>query len=180
MEIKPWNGTLEALHFGNDCIQLNPDNSTVFGTEDCLFLNIFVPKVCSLTQSSSVKLPVVFYILGGQFAFGSSSFYGPDYIIDTNVILVCLFCMFRSIFIWNQRAPYNFQVTVNYRVGPFGFLTLNMSEYSGNMALKDQAIALKWTYENIERFGGDKEKITLFGHSSGMWEVNGNQLELVN
>lgn len=57
---------------------------------------------------------------------------------------------------------------MNYRVGPFGFLSLHgFREYSGNMALKDQAIALRWIYENIEKFGGAKENITLFGHSSG-------------
>lgn len=56
---------------------------------------------------------------------------------------------------------------MNYRVGPFGFLSLNLPEYSGNMALKDQALALRWIHENIEHFGGAKENITLFGHSSG-------------
>lgn len=58
-------------------------------------------------------------------------------------------------------------MTINYRVGPFGFLTLNLPDYSGNMALKDQAVALQWIYENIENFGGDKKRITVFGHSSG-------------
>lgn len=52
-------------------------------------------------------------------------------------------------------------------MGPLGFLSLNLPEYSGNMGLKDQALALRWIYENIESFGGAKENITLFGHSSG-------------
>lgn len=59
------------------------------------------------------------------------------------------------------------QVTFNYRLGPFGFLTLNTPDYSGNMGLKDQLLALKWVNKNIERFGGDKSKITIFGHSAG-------------
>lgn len=56
---------------------------------------------------------------------------------------------------------------MNYRVGPFGFLTLDEPDFSGNMALKDQLLALQWVNENIERFGGDVNNVTLFGHSSG-------------
>lgn len=52
-------------------------------------------------------------------------------------------------------------------MGPHGFLSLGIPEYSGNMAMKDQLLALKWTSENIEQFGGDKNNIVLFGHSSG-------------
>lgn len=52
-------------------------------------------------------------------------------------------------------------------MGPFGFLSLDTAEYSGNMALKDQLLAIKWTNENIHKFGGDKNRITLFGSSSG-------------
>lgn len=61
----------------------------------------------------------------------------------------------------------NFQITSNHRVGPFGFLALNVPEYSGNMGLKDQSLALRWVYEHIEHFGGDKNQITICGHSSG-------------
>lgn len=62
---------------------------------------------------------------------------------------------------------FNFQVTFNYRLGIFGALTLDLPEYSGNMGLKDQRLAIKWVHENIEHFGGDKNKIGLVGHSSG-------------
>lgn len=84
-KIDPWNKTLDAFHYGNDCIQINPDSNNIFGAEDCLYLNIFVPKECPIL---SPKLPVIFYIFGGQFAFGSASFYRPDFIMETNVILV--------------------------------------------------------------------------------------------
>lgn len=76
---------------------------------------------------------------------GNTDTLGPDYLIETDVIIV----------------------TINYRLGIFGFLSLNTTEYSGNMGLKDQQLALKWTYENIEQFHGDPTKITVLGHSSG-------------
>lgn len=76
---------------------------------------------------------------------GDDGLYGPDFIIEKHVILV----------------------TLNYRLGIFGFMTFNTSEYSGNMALKDQQLALKWTHENIARFSGDPKRVTVFGESAG-------------
>lgn len=58
-------------------------------------------------------------------------------------------------------------VTHNNRLGIFGFLSLNTPEISGNMGIKDQQMALKWIHANIERFGGDPNRITLSGQSSG-------------
>lgn len=60
------------------------------------------------------------------------------------------------------------QVTFNYRLGPFGFLSMDTAEYSGNMGLKDQLLAIKWTVENIYNFGGDKDQITLHGTNAGI------------
>lgn len=96
------------------------------------------------------KLPVIFYIHGGAFIIGAGSIAGPEILLDEDVVLV----------------------TVNYRLGPFGFLSLNTTEYSGNMGLKDQLLALQWVNENIHNFGGDKAKITLYGHSAGAVAVN--------
>lgn len=71
--------------------------------------------------------------------------FAPDLLLERDIILV------------------NF----NYRINIFGFMSLGTNEYSGNMGLKDQQLAIKWIYENIEKFGGDKHQTTLSGHSSG-------------
>lgn len=81
---------------------------------------------------------------------GSSNWVGPELLLDEDIILV----------------------TINYRVGPFGFLSLNTAEYSGNMGLKDQLQALRWVNENIDHFGGDANKITIFGQSAGAAAVH--------
>lgn len=61
----------------------------------------------------------------------------------------------------------NIVVTLQYRLGIFGFLNLGHGEYTGNMGLKDQQLAIKWAYENIEQFSGQRDEILLFGHSAG-------------
>lgn len=93
-------------------------------------------------------MPVLFWIHGGAFIGGSGNdgLYGPDFLIEKRIILV----------------------TSNYRLGVLGFLSLHLPEYSGNMGMKDIHLALKWTNKNIERFGGDHTRITIFGHSAGM------------
>ena len=58
-------------------------------------------------------------------------------------------------------------MNIQYRVGIFGFLNLGYGEYTGNMGLKDQQLALKWIYENIENFSGNKNEILLIGQSAG-------------
>lgn len=93
-------------------------------------------------------MAVIFFIHGGGFFYGSGNnfFYGPDFLLENDVILV----------------------TSNYRLGAFGFMSLSTKTYSGNMGLKDQQMALKWTHRNIRAFGGDRRRITLMGHSAGM------------
>lgn len=87
------------------------------------------------------------YFYGGAFLNGRSDdfYYGPELLLNKCVILV----------------------TNNYRVGAFGFLTLGTSEYSGNMGMKDQKMVIKWVKDNIDAFGGDSNKITIFGQSAG-------------
>lgn len=92
----------------------------------------------------------MFWIHGGGFCeySGNSNLFGPDFLVKKNVILV----------------------TINYRLGVFGFLSLGTPEYSGNMGLKDQQMALEWVYKHIDRFYGDRNRITVFGQSAGKEE----------
>lgn len=89
----------------------------------------------------------MFYIFGNAFCCKSVEFarYGPHFFMEEGVIIV----------------------TFSYRIGPFGFLSTNDEVVLGNVGLKDQNLALKWTNENIHLFGGDPKKITIFGKSSG-------------
>lgn len=87
------------------------------------------------------------HIFGGAFIGGCGDDYaaGPDFLMEREIILV----------------------TFNHRVNLFGFVSLGTAEYSGNMGLKDQQLAIKWIHKNINSFGGDNTQITLSGHSSG-------------
>ena len=62
-------------------------------------------------------------------------------------------------------------VSINYRLGNLGFLSLGENELSGNMGLKDQTLALEWVQSNIEQFGGDPNRVTISGESAGSWSV---------
>lgn len=88
-KIDPWNDIFDAFEFGNDCVQRDSSTNEIIGSEDCLNLNVFVPNKCSALNPQT-KMPVVYFILGGQFQFGSASFYGPNFLMETNVIIVCI------------------------------------------------------------------------------------------
>ena len=120
------------------------------GQEDCLLLNIYVPgKVYN--DTSETKYPVMVWIYGGGFTQGDYTFkkYGPQPYMDKDIIVV----------------------TVNYRLGPFGFLSLGDAGVYGNAGLMDQNLALQWVRENIGNFGGDKDSVTIFGESAGSLSV---------
>ena len=87
------------------------------------------------------------YIHGGAYTYFSSNSrrFGPDYLLDRDVVLVAM----------------------NYRLGIFGFLSTGDAEAPGNFGLKDQVLALRWVQENIRYFGGNPDKVTLFGLSAG-------------
>ncbi|XP_043467863.1 uncharacterized protein LOC122502062 [Leptopilina heterotoma] len=144
-----WSGIRQAKSFGSSCLHTLFGIKTI-GKEDCLFLNVYSPLLEFQENMKNNSLPVMVYLHGGIFFFGGSDNYEATYFLDKNVIFV----------------------TLNYRQGILGFLTTADSEASGNFGLKDQRLALKWVQENIESFGGDKNRVTLFGISSGSSSVH--------
>ncbi|XP_031627086.1 esterase B1-like [Contarinia nasturtii] len=144
---RKWTEPLKVHNYSDGCAPSSTFMPTpTTKSENCLFLNVYVP------DGGSKKKTVLVFIHGGSFTEGSGDnlYYGPDFLID----------------------PDNVLVTINYRLGIFGFLNLGFEPYTGNMGLKDQQMALKWIYENIENFGGNKEEILLFGESAGAASVN--------
>lgn len=154
----PWDGVKETKEFGPRCMQL-----PVFGdmnfrsdgkSEDCLYLNIWTPA-----KSADDKLPVLIYYYGGGFIAGDGS--EPRY--DGASM---------------ARNHKMVSVTTNYRLGAFGFLAHpeltaeSPHNSSGNYGLLDQVKALQWVYENIEKFGGDPDNITIAGESAGSISVS--------
>ncbi|XP_012215168.1 juvenile hormone esterase-like isoform X1 [Linepithema humile] len=139
---EPWAGGRDASKHGNISIQMDSFTQEMIGDEDCLYLNVYTINI-NLRKKRSVMV----WIHGGGFSSGSgdSSLYGPDYIIQKDVILV----------------------TLNYRLGVLGFLNLNDEVAAGNQGLKDVVMALQWVQKNISKFGGDPENVTIFGESAG-------------
>lgn len=127
--------------------------------------------MCFADVSPDTKLDVMVYIHGGRFMEGSGNddFAGPDFLINENVVVVNYIQNLEILSCFKYCCATHTQVTLNYRLGVFGFLSLGSDEYSGNMGLKDQLLALKWVNENIHFFGGDKDKVTLLGHSAGKY-----------
>ncbi|KAH8280519.1 hypothetical protein KR018_009064, partial [Drosophila ironensis] len=133
---------LDCSKEGSMSHQRDPFTLEVVGSEDCLFLNVYAPKV-----KSPDPLPVMVWIHGGGFFFGNgnSDFHFPAKLMEQEVIVV----------------------TLNYRLGALGFLSLPEEGIHGNMGLKDQRLALQWVQDNIASFNGDPKNVTLFGESAG-------------
>ena len=135
----------QAKEHGNICIQ-----SRIYDfffkryvrnfthNEDCLYLDVYSPNV-------TLRLPVMFYIHGGGNQAGAALAFPSDILALHGVVVVI----------------------IQYRLGPFGFLSTGDSAAPGNFGMLDQVQALKWVKENIEHFGGDPGKVTIFGESAG-------------
>ena len=130
------------------CLQLEQYTTGIKGQEDCLMLNIYVPEIVFTNETI---LPVMFFIHGGSLILGSNNFdlYGPQNFMEKEVVVV----------------------TINYRLGPLGFLTLGTEFVPGNAGLRDQNLALSWVKKNIDKFGGNPDAVTIFGQSSGAFSV---------
>ncbi|KAK4990791.1 hypothetical protein LTR50_002327 [Elasticomyces elasticus] len=129
--------------------------------EDCLTINVQRPS----TATASSKLPVLFWIYGGGFEFGSTQNYDASELITTSVV---------------EGKPIIY-VSVNYRLGGFGFLPGRkiLADGSANLGLLDQRLGLQWVADNIAKFGGDPTKVTIWGESAGSISVF-DQMALYN
>jgi para-nitrobenzyl esterase len=148
---KPWTEPADAYEYGNRAIQ-NPglegaDTNMPETSEDCLFLNVWSPGL------DNKKRPVMVWLHGGGFSSGS----GGD-----------VFCEGKNL----ARKGDVVVVTVNHRLNVFGFLQLSKEwgpDYvsSGQAGMLDIVMSLEWVRENIKRFGGDPDNVTIFGESGG-------------
>lgn len=132
----------QAFNYGPNCPGGNWDQQAPH-SEDCLYLNVFVPTSFS---SGFVSKPVMMWIAGDGFSTGSSDRFTPEVLCGYTDVIV---------------------VTVNYRLGPLGFFSTGDREAVGNYGLWDQHLAMQWVKGNVASFGGDPDKITIFGESSG-------------
>jgi para-nitrobenzyl esterase len=152
---------LEALAFSAICPQIaspfggvyDVAPGTVTGNEDCLYLNVYAPAMTG-SDARAANLPVMFWIHGGGNSVGHASFYdGGRLAQEQNVVVV----------------------TINYRLGPFGWLRhaalrpegASAADASGNYGTLDMIRALHWVRDNIAGFGGDPGNVTIFGESAG-------------
>ncbi|XP_055596871.1 venom carboxylesterase-6-like [Uranotaenia lowii] len=131
---------------GAQCLQDDDKCNELACSEDCLYLNVYTPKI-KRSHKSLLTMPVLVWIHGGSFVEGSSEtdIFGSDFFLDENLIVV----------------------TINYRLGPYGFLGIEDLNIPANLGLKDQTEALRWVQRNIGSFGGDPARVTLMGWSAG-------------
>ncbi|XP_040265116.1 para-nitrobenzyl esterase-like [Bufo bufo] len=147
-----WTNTLDATKFKSMCAQARPVSETgeVMGSEDCLYVNVWTPSL-----DHDANLPVMVWIHGGYLLIFSGS--EPGY------------CPSEEL----ARHSHMVHVSFNYRLNAFGFMALpqlrdgSPTNTSGNYGFMDQIAALKWVQKNIRSFGGDPNKVTIYGQSSG-------------
>ncbi|KAI1730492.1 carboxylesterase family domain-containing protein [Ditylenchus destructor] len=146
-----WRGVMNATQYPPMCAQKARSRSTdpihlykIHISEDCLYLNVFAPP-----QFTNDTYPVIVWIHGGGFQSGSSSDYPQEAILNNFVSRKVIF------------------VSMNYRLGPLGFLSTGDITLPGNNGLRDQILALEWVKVNAHVFGGDPNNILLMGQGSG-------------
>lgn len=140
--VDSWMDILNGTAFRSACPQWEGLVPAASISEDCLQLNVFTK---SLPNNGSNPMPVIAYIHGGGFTTGSAIISSPRVMMDRDIVFV----------------------TINYRLGAFGYLATGTREAPGNAAMKDQVLALRWIKRNIAAFGGDDENITVWGMSAG-------------
>jgi para-nitrobenzyl esterase len=151
-EVASWTDVLKATEFRSSCPQPDKNQDSKY-SEDCLYLNVWSPA-----KRPDKNLPVMVWIHGGAFNFGGASLaeYNGKTLSRKGVVVV----------------------TLNYRLGPLGFLAHPLlskespNGVSGNYGLLDQIAALKWVQKNIAAFGGNPGLVTIFGQSAGSRSVS--------
>ena len=170
---RPWRGVRDAKQLGHNCVQHQPysdiDPFKAGISEDCLYLNVWtsslsgpasrlpLPASRPSLPASRVPLPVLVWIHGGGFwaGFGGEERHNGARLAQKGAVVV----------------------TLNYRLGPLGFLAHpalaaeSSHHAAGNYGLLDQIAALQWVKRNIARFGGDASRVTIFGESAGGMSV---------
>ena len=168
--VSPWTKVYEAFSDGATCMQQaspfeeealtdegRDEDHAGFAdlfeniSEDCLTLNVFTNSMGSFDKPPQA---VMVWIHGGGFTLGSKDIYRMDNLVQEDVVLVAM----------------------NYRLGALGFLSFGNDLVSGNMGLRDQHLAIQWVRANIHLFGGDPDKITIFGESAGAVSVQAQVL----
>jgi para-nitrobenzyl esterase len=161
--VKPWIGVRECQQYGPSPMQAAPTPFSMWSaeflippapvSEDCLYLNVWTSA-----PSATTHQPVLVWIYGGGFTSGGSAvpIYDGEALAKKGIVVV----------------------SINYRVGPFGFLAHpdltkeSGKQASGNYGLLDQLAALHWVQQNIAAFGGDPRQVTIAGQSAGSMSVN--------
>jgi para-nitrobenzyl esterase len=142
-----WHGIFQATQFGNECPQLNLSGK-YGGDENCLFLNIYMPRGRHRVKPRGRAVMV--WIHGGGLTRGAGSEFDPTPLVEGGDVIV---------------------VTINYRLGLLGFFAQQALDSEGHLAgnygLMDQQFALRWVRRNIAAFGGDPNRVTIFGESAG-------------
>jgi carboxylesterase type B len=166
-----WSGTLDATQSREACAQFD-SSGEMLGSEDCLYLNVFTRARSTSTNpfpssgmppymngpypmdpfapaAAAPSKPVLVFFHAESFESGDASLYGPEKLLDKEMILV----------------------TLNYRLGVLGYLSTEDDHAPGNLALHDQRMALIWIKKNIQHFGGDPNRITIGGQGAGAANV---------
>ncbi|CAK1584385.1 unnamed protein product [Parnassius mnemosyne] len=140
-----WSGTYEAFVNKPTCFQYSPrtrngESFGISGSEDCLYLSVFTSDV-----KRSLPVIVFDYNDGFRSGFNGTRTYSPDFFMEEDVIVV----------------------TINHRLGLFGYLTTEDENIPGNNGLRDFILGLQWVKDNIKHFGGDPNRVTLMGNRGG-------------
>ncbi|XP_022916048.2 pyrethroid hydrolase Ces2a-like [Onthophagus taurus] len=148
-----WSGIRDSTIQKSQCVQsrfATVRTNKIEGSEDCLYLNVYTSTLPDI--NNNINYPVMVWIHGGGFYEGDNGYelYPPENFVKQGIVVV----------------------TIAYRLGIFGFFHTGDLVSPGNNGIRDQIMALKWVNENIEKFGGDKNKVTISGESAGGMAVS--------